>query len=166
MTTPNLLKGVETFMAAAEQPIPTKPAVPPTRILAARLLMLFEEFDELLIALGIEAVDVETAHGSRDGAEWLAGLLEDGWRTGKGPDLVEMVDAFLDMAVVAYGGSLETAGLAGTHAAAAEVTRSNLAKILPDGTCLKREDGKVLKPEGWTPPDIGGALTAILREFS
>ena len=35
-----------------------------------------------------------------------------------------------------------------------EVARSNLAKISDDGKVHKREDGKVLKPEGWTPPDI------------
>jgi len=36
-----------------------------------------------------------------------------------------------------------------------EVARSNLAKINPEtGKVIKREDGKVLKPEGWTPPDL------------
>jgi predicted HAD superfamily Cof-like phosphohydrolase len=35
-----------------------------------------------------------------------------------------------------------------------EVARSNLAKISPTGKVEKRADGKVLKPEGWTPPDI------------
>ena len=36
-----------------------------------------------------------------------------------------------------------------------EVARSNLAKIDPTtGVCIKREDGKILKPEGWTPPDL------------
>ena len=35
-----------------------------------------------------------------------------------------------------------------------EVARSNLQKIGPDGKVHKREDGKVMKPEGWTPPDI------------
>ena len=36
-----------------------------------------------------------------------------------------------------------------------EVARSNLKKIDPiTGKVLKREDGKVMKPEGWTPPDI------------
>ena len=35
-----------------------------------------------------------------------------------------------------------------------EVARSNLAKISPDGKVHKRGDGKVLKPEGWTPPNI------------
>ena len=37
----------------------------------------------------------------------------------------------------------------------AEVTRSNLDKInLHTGKVIKREDGKVLKPEGWTPPQL------------
>jgi len=35
-----------------------------------------------------------------------------------------------------------------------EVARSNLSKISSTGKVIKREDGKVLKPEGWTPPNI------------
>lgn len=36
-----------------------------------------------------------------------------------------------------------------------EVARSNLAKINPTtGKVNKRKDGKVLKPEGWSPPDL------------
>jgi predicted HAD superfamily Cof-like phosphohydrolase len=39
-----------------------------------------------------------------------------------------------------------------------EVHRSNMAKLDKNGTVLRREDGKVIKPEGWTPPDIAGVL--------
>ena len=36
-----------------------------------------------------------------------------------------------------------------------EVMDTNFAKIDPTtGKVLKREDGKVLKPEGWVPPDL------------
>lgn len=35
-----------------------------------------------------------------------------------------------------------------------EVARSNLDKISEGGKVLKRQDGKVLKPEGWTSPNI------------
>lgn len=36
-----------------------------------------------------------------------------------------------------------------------EVARSNLSKINPEtGKVIKREDGKVLKPQGWTPPQL------------
>lgn len=40
----------------------------------------------------------------------------------------------------------------------AEVHRSNMAKALPDGTVRYRDDGKVLKPDSWTPPDIKSIL--------
>ena len=38
------------------------------------------------------------------------------------------------------------------------VHRSNMAKLGPDGKPRRREDGKILKPEGWTPPDIKSIL--------
>jgi predicted HAD superfamily Cof-like phosphohydrolase len=38
-----------------------------------------------------------------------------------------------------------------------EVHRSNMAKLV-DGKVIRREDGKILKPAGWTPPDIKGVL--------
>lgn len=36
----------------------------------------------------------------------------------------------------------------------AEVARSNFAKIGADGEIVRREDGKIIKPPGWTPPDL------------
>ena len=39
-----------------------------------------------------------------------------------------------------------------------EVHRSNMAKLGPDGKVKRREDGKILKPDGWTPPDIKSIL--------
>lgn len=39
-----------------------------------------------------------------------------------------------------------------------EVHASNMAKIGPDGKFVVREDGKILKPEGWQKPDIEGCL--------
>ena len=36
-----------------------------------------------------------------------------------------------------------------------EVARSNLSKIDPTtGKVKKRQDGKVMKPDGWTPPNL------------
>jgi predicted HAD superfamily Cof-like phosphohydrolase len=42
----------------------------------------------------------------------------------------------------------------------AEVHRSNMAKLV-DGKPIRREDGKILKPEGWTPPDIKTILYGV-----
>ena len=34
------------------------------------------------------------------------------------------------------------------------VHKSNMAKVGEDGKVTRREDGKVLKPDGWKPPDV------------
>jgi predicted HAD superfamily Cof-like phosphohydrolase len=68
-------------------------------------------------------------------------------------DEVEKLDACMDMIWVILGFCY----MKGYDVQGAwnEVARSNLAKINPDtGKVIKREDGKVLKPEGWTPPQL------------
>jgi predicted HAD superfamily Cof-like phosphohydrolase len=67
-------------------------------------------------------------------------------------DRVEMLDALIDMLVVTVG-AIHSMGADG-EGAWKEVMRSNFAKIGEDGKVRKREDGKVLKPTGWTPPDL------------
>ena len=68
-------------------------------------------------------------------------------------DLVEQLDALEDLIVVIVG-AMNSAGFNG-EGAWNEVMRTNFAKIDPEtGKVRKREDGKVLKPEGWTAPDI------------
>ena len=72
-------------------------------------------------------------------------------------DVIEIVDGLLDVIVIAWGTLLTYVGEEAANRAADEVTRSNLAKIV-DGKAIRRADGKILKPAGWTPPDIAGAL--------
>ena len=67
-------------------------------------------------------------------------------------DLVEIADACADLKWVIEG--LEHTLNIPQQEVWDEVARSNLAKISEDGKVHKREDGKVLKPEGWTPPNI------------
>ena len=67
-------------------------------------------------------------------------------------DIVEIADACADLKWVIEG--LEHTLNLPQQEIWNEVARSNLAKISENGKVLKREDGKVLKPEGWTPPDI------------
>jgi predicted HAD superfamily Cof-like phosphohydrolase len=63
------------------------------------------------------------------------------------------LDALIDILVVTVG-AIHSAGFDG-EAAWQEVMRSNFAKIDPvTGKILKRDDGKILKPDGWTPPDL------------
>ena len=42
----------------------------------------------------------------------------------------------------------------------AEVHASNMAKLV-DGKPVRRADGKILKPDGWTPPDIKKILYGV-----
>ena len=68
-------------------------------------------------------------------------------------DKVETLDALIDILVVTIG-AIHSLG-AGGELAWREVMRTNMAKIDPEtGKVRKREDGKVLKPDGWVPPDL------------
>ena len=68
-------------------------------------------------------------------------------------DSVEIVDALTDILVVTIG-ALHSMG-ADAEGAWREVMRTNFAKIdSVTGKVRKREDGKVLKPEGWQPPNL------------
>jgi predicted HAD superfamily Cof-like phosphohydrolase len=72
-------------------------------------------------------------------------------------DLTEQLDALIDILVVTVG-AIHSAGFDG-EGAWNEVMRTNFAKIDPaTGKVRKREDGKVLKPEGWTAPELAPFL--------
>lgn len=70
----------------------------------------------------------------------------------KACDNVEIVDALVDILVVTIG-ALHSMG-ADAEGAWKEVMKTNFAKIGEDGKVRKREDGKVLKPVGWVPPNL------------
>lgn len=89
-------------------------------------------------------------------------------------DVVGVADALADIVYIAYG----TAAVYGIDldAVLGEVHRSNMEKLpscdwchgsrsdcspcggTGKGSPVYRADGKVLKPEGWRPPDIGKVL--------
>jgi predicted HAD superfamily Cof-like phosphohydrolase len=80
-------------------------------------------------------------------SEYLAAERED--------DIVEVADALADIIYIACGTAVSY-GIP-LDRVFAEVHRSNMAKLV-DGKPIRREDGKILKPEGWTPPDTKGAV--------
>ena len=68
-------------------------------------------------------------------------------------DKVEQLDALIDILVVTIG-AIHSAGW-DAEGAWKEVMSTNFAKIDRDtGKVRKREDGKVLKPIGWVPPEL------------
>jgi predicted HAD superfamily Cof-like phosphohydrolase len=144
--------------------------------LMMRLRLVAEEFFELLRgATGSHHIDQ-----LEDGVSTVL----DQWRDSYDYNAIETADALTDLMVVIVGMALEL-GIP-LDRTWAEVHRSNMAKAQPtwwcekcdchtedhDKACVycgnkvyvqkmvvkKRVDGKVLKPEGWTKPDIEGAL--------
>jgi len=68
-------------------------------------------------------------------------------------DEVEQLDACMDLIWVTLG----FCHMKGFDVAGAwdEVLKTNMAKVDPvTGKVRRREDGKILKPEGWKPPDL------------
>jgi predicted HAD superfamily Cof-like phosphohydrolase len=72
-------------------------------------------------------------------------------------DMVEILDALADIGYI-LAGTIINHGMQHIYDDAFnEVHRSNMAKLV-DGKVLRREDGKVMKPEGWTPPQLAQFL--------
>ena len=73
-------------------------------------------------------------------------------------DDIEQLDALTDILVVTIG-AIHSAGF-DAEGAWKEVMKTNFAKIDKEtGKVRKREDGKVLKPVGWVPPDLKPFVT-------
>ena len=71
-------------------------------------------------------------------------------------DVVEAADALADLDYVIAGMALE-AGIPHPDVVR-EVHRANMSKLGADGQPILREDGKILKSDGYTPPDVRGVL--------
>jgi len=95
-------------------------------------------FNELQYAMYVNLIDEEHQ-------ELLEATLSE--------DRVEQLDALIDILVVTIG-AIHSMG-ADAEGAWKEVMMTNFAKIDKDtGKVRKREDGKVLKPSGWVPPNL------------
>lgn len=145
MTLPNLLDGVAEFMRLADQRTGEWLHHNTGELTYSGGLPMSEDGFNALRAFRIEILREEFQ-------EYLD----------KGEDMddpVEILDGLLDIIVVAYGTALTYFDRETVEQAANEVTRSNLSKVDGSlGEVIKRADGNVLKPEGWTPPNIAGVL--------
>lgn len=71
-------------------------------------------------------------------------------------NLVETADALTDLLYVIYGFG-DVCGI-DLDACFAEVHKANMAKLNANGKPIFREDGKILKPDGWVAPDLAKVL--------
>lgn len=81
-------------------------------------------------------------------ADWIAEEVQE-LRDAK--TLFDGADAYIDIIYFAVGGLVEMGIEPGPLWSI--VHRANMAKVQPDGTVKRREDGKIVKPENWTAPD-------------
>lgn len=105
----------------------------------------------------MRACDQTVGEFNREQFKLYLNLMEEEWKELKlavdNNDSVETLDALLDFIVVTVG-AIHSAGYDG-EGGWKEVMRTNFAKVDSEtGKVRKREDGKVLKPLGWTPPDL------------
>lgn len=143
----NIVDAVTQFMKAADQTID----VFNTRQAALYTGLQAEEFAEKLEALfaGCDKEPIVLTNLKHLAADLKSGVYDA--HIAKACRL-EMLDADVDLLWVTVGSARSQGALA--HHAISEVARSNLSKLGPDGKMLKDENGKVKKPEGYSPPDL------------
>ena len=125
---------IEAFQQAAGAKRPLAPTVPAMETLQLRHQLIREEYEEVSEAIG-----------------QITAVLQSGGT----PDIVQLAHELADLLYVVYG----TFSACGVDADAvfAEVHRANMSKM--GGP--RRADGKLLKPEGWQPADVGGVIEAL-----
>ncbi|MDA0378925.1 MAG: hypothetical protein O2899_05485 [Bacteroidetes bacterium] len=143
MPTPHYQR-VKEFMQKVGQDTPEGAIIPDAKIRILRAKLILEEALETVEALGV------TVHhqGHQITEEGL------GYDAPNAVDLKEVVDGCADISVVTIG-TLIAFGV-DDEPVLEEVDASNLRKFGPGS--YRREDGKWMKPPGWTPPDIMGAV--------
>jgi predicted HAD superfamily Cof-like phosphohydrolase len=137
------------FHRAFSHPVAERPTIPANDRVRFRLTLIAEEFFELLEACGI----VPELDEGGDVGGLVASVIEHAKPV---VDLAKFADACGDLDYVVEGARIEF-GIDGAPVASA-IHAANMAKLGPDGKPIRRADGKSLKPEGWTPPDIAGEL--------
>lgn len=137
------------FHLAMDQPILETPQVPPDARVRLRAALIAEEFFETLEAM-IPFDPLSTI--TRELVVARAAVMWACKEAAISVNLEKLADGMADLDYVVEGTRLEF-GIDG-RPIAAEVQRSNMAKA--SGPVA--ENGKRLKPPGWTPPDIVGEL--------
>lgn len=150
---------VRDFHRKSGEPINDAPEPPDDTQAVLRAKFILEEAFELVEALGVRVIhrvcvdrEIRTDDGfAADILDFELLRLEP---TSRQPDLVAAVDALRDLEYQIHGTELVLGVHAATDETFLEVHRSNMEKQIVDSS----PDGKAVKPRGWKPPNIAGAL--------
>lgn len=135
---------VKTFMQKVGQATPEVATIPDAKIRILRAKLILEEALETVEALGVHVHIGDT--------EVMEEVLA--YSASNNVNLQEVADGCADISVVTIG-TLIAFGI-DDEPLLEEVDASNLRKF-GEGS-YRREDGKWMKPPGWTPPDIMAAI--------
>jgi predicted HAD superfamily Cof-like phosphohydrolase len=121
-----------------------------------------EKVREFHDAFGIKNAEAPTAQLSESDIVLRYKLMreenEEYLEAAKQGDLVEIADALGDMLYILCG-TILSHGLEGKMAEVfEEIQRSNMSKLDKDGNAIYREDGKVLKSDLYSKPDLASIL--------
>lgn len=116
----------------------------------------FEDVEKFLVAVGQVPPDAPIDHETAT-SELYKKLIDEEvtefWEAEAMSDDAEMLDACFDMIWVIVGYARSRGW--NLNKAWEEGAQSNLSKIDPEtGLVRRREDGKILKPEGWQEPNF------------
>lgn len=127
---------VKAFHRVTDQLVSREPLIPSKEDQLLRFRLIMEEYDELVLAMGFGKVE-GIYHTPGTNAEVIANIAKEA------ADLIYVV-----LGTCAYYGI-------NIPLVWEEVHLSNMHKVNHEtGRVERREDGKVLKPDGWIPPDI------------
>lgn len=113
---------------------------------------VFKDQEMFMWASG-QTVDEPNAEQFKMYAKLIGEEVNEFWDAVERKDDVEIFDALLDIIVVAIGAGV-SAGYP-MQLGWDEVVLSNMRKVdSRTGKVHRREDGKILKPEGWKPPNL------------
>lgn len=119
------------FMKTFGQEVKTSPEIPDRSVCEFRIKLIKEEFEEVVYAL---------LYSNKEGKDLVA----------------EVAQELTDLLYVVYGAG-HAFGI-DLDKCFAEVQRSNMSKLGDDGKPIKREDGKILKGNNYTLPDMKKVL--------
>jgi len=149
------MEDVRRFHEATDTPSFNKPRVPDRKRIQLRVELLLEEFGELMEAMGVKFIK-----------HWVADDGPEEWNYSEGSDSLtfsEFIDDdwlvdekkvdLVDLTYVNNGTALEF-GIPKDEVWN-EIQRSNMTKVdEKTGKVRKRADGKVLKPDSFSPADV------------
>lgn len=178
---------VTEFHRAFNLPISATPLLPSAEVRRLRQNLLQEELDEFLVAY-VADDRIEMADGLADMCYIIGGTHVVYGIAASEPSETEFVgsmelDGVLYADMAAYLVAEQQNDLGGIGSSLnqmvvdifriatdlhipldkvfEEVHRSNMSKLMPDGSVRYREDGKVLKPQNWQPPQIAELLADV-----